>query len=277
MNLYIENKSFFFVKKAINAVENAIKKDIHKLTVINYNGGFTFKAAHYARRKHQIYDIEYIIYGEKGLHNAIRRLNKSKKRISLTLVISKLLSKKAQNLILKANNVLKIIDLSNNDSNIKFYKSIDKIIYKTDTVDLILDTDIMHLYKFYETVFQCKFSSCLGKNIFVSKNGTVHFCPIHTEKSLVGNIYCTENYFDNQTFKNVLHSAVEKRDNCKSTCQYYEHCAGACPLEDGCCDFPELFEKNKTELDRIIQNNEPLTDKKLAVAKIVVKDIAYGE
>jgi radical SAM protein with 4Fe4S-binding SPASM domain len=156
-------------------------------------------------------------------------------------------------------------------------KSFNKILYKTNSEDMILSVDLMHLYKFYEPIFQCKFSSCLGKNIFISRKGTVHFCPMHVENSFMGSIYSQNNYFDTQIFKNVLHSAIEKRSNCKSTCKYYDHCSGGCPLECGCCNFPELFEKKKSEFDRITQNNEPLTDKKLAVAKIVVKDIAYGE
>ena len=277
MNLYIENKSFSFLKKAFTAVKNNIKKDIYKLTVINYKGGFSFKAAHYARRRHQTYDIEYVIHGEKGLCKAIKRLNKNKKSISLTLVISKPLSQNARNSILTAKKELRIVDVSGNDSNIEFYKSFSKIIYKTDKEDLILDADIMHLYKFYETVYQCRFSSCLGKNLFISRDGAVHFCPVHTEKSAIGSIHSEEKYFDNPTFKDVLHSAIEKRDTCKRSCKYFDHCSGACPLEDGCGDFPELFEKNSSELDRIIQNSEPLTDKKLVVAKIVIKDIAYGE
>ena len=277
MNLYIENKSFSFIKKVFKAIKENTGKDIFKLFVIRDKGGFSKRAYRYARKKQKVYDIEYVICGEKGLRSALKHLNKNKHPISLTLVIDKPISTKAKKSLLTARKELKIIDTSGCTANVDFYKSFYKILYKTNEEDLILDADIMHLYKFYEPVFQCKFSSCLGQNIYVTRSGSVHFCPLHLNDSSVGTLGSSEKYFNTQCFKDVLHAAIEKRDRCKSTCDYFDYCSGACPLENGCCDFPTLFKKNKSRFDEIVQKNEPLTNHNLVVAKIIIKDIAYGE
>ena len=277
MNLYIENKSFAFIKKSFKVVKKNTDKDIFKLFVIQYKGGFSGKAYRFAQKKQKIYDVEYVIFGEKGISGALKYLNKSKHPISLTIVIDKPISAKAKRKLLTAKKEFKIIDTSTCAENVDFYKSFYKILYKTNTEDHILDADIMHIYKFYETVYQCKFSSCLGQNIYVTKNGSVHFCPFYLDNSLIGSLRSNEKYFDAQSFKDTLHTAIDKRDHCRCTCEHFDYCSGACPLEDGCCNFPELFKKNKTRFDQIVQNNEPLTDKNWVVAKIIIKDIAYGE
>ena len=201
----------------------------------------------------------------------------SKNPITLAILVSHQLTNKQKSLLLKAKRTVKIVDNSNCSENIEFYKSFNKIIYKTDKEDQILDADIMHLYKFYEPIFQCKFSSCLGKNIYVDKEGKVHYCPQHLNESVLGKIGETKKYFENHQFNQIVKRAIEKRNSCKNNCEYYDYCAGACPLEDGCCDFYELFNKNATYIDDIIENNKDLSAEKYVVAKIIIKDVAYEE
>jgi radical SAM protein with 4Fe4S-binding SPASM domain len=142
---------------------------------------------------------------------------------------------------------------------------------------MILSVDLMHLYKFYEPIFQCKFSSCLGKNYYVDKKGIVSFCPNHLKESVVGLVNGAEKFKDSDLYVSVLKKAIDKRDNCKATCKYYEYCAGGCPLEDGCCGFPEEFTKSSTHIDNILKNSEDLGKENYAVAKIIIKDVVYDE
>jgi radical SAM protein with 4Fe4S-binding SPASM domain len=216
-----------------------------------------------------------VLFGVRGLGGAIKCLNLSKNPITLTLVVSKKLNEKSKHLLQKAKKTVKVIDNSGSKENIEFYKSSNKILYKAGDVDMALDVDIMHLYKFYEPLFGCNFSSCLGKNIFVDRDGKVHFCPKYPEKSIVGTLDSAKDYFKADTFIDTLNNAVEKRKQCKNDCKYYEYCGGACPLQDGCSDFPELFEKNSVCIDKIIKNGEDLAKQSYTVAKIVIKDIAY--
>lgn len=276
MNLYIENKSYSFFKKAFVAVTKNVNKDADKVFIIEYKGRFSSPAYRFARRQ-GVYNIEHIIFGERGLARAVHYLNRRKSPISLTIVLKKPLSKRGQKKLLCAKKEFKIIDLSNQEANFAFCQTCQMALYKSATVDQILDADIMHLYKFFETVFQCKFSSCLGEHFYVTKKGTVHFCPMHLNESEVGHIDGEGHYLNHEHFRATLDQAIEKRTICQNECQYYEYCAGGCPMEEGCCDFPALFERNAGEIDRIIQEGESLDGKKIAIAKIVVKDAVYFE
>ena len=276
MNIYVENKSFNFVKKAYSAISSNSKKEIYKAFIINYKGGFSSKAYRFFRRK-KIYDIEYVLFGVRGLNKAIKYLNRSNNPISLTLVISKPLPKMAQKGILKAKKTIKIIDKSNCLQNVEFYKTCNKILYNTDTENNIIEADMMNIYKFYEPDLQCKFSSCLGKNYYVDRLGNVHFCPVHLSESVVGNIKTEAQYLESSNFTNVLKQSIEKRENCKQQCKYFDYCLGACPLEEGCCDFPNLFNKNAEKIDAIIKNNTDLGELNYHTARTVVKTIVYGE
>lgn len=276
MNIYIEYKNYSFFKKAYEYVVGNSEKEVNKAYIINYKGGFVKKPRIYLKRN-GIYDVEYVIYGVKGLNRAIKYLNYNKNPINLTLIIDKEISERAKKIILKAQKTIKIIDFSNNLENIEFYKSFNKIIYKTNDEDVILSVDLMHVYKFFEPIFQCKFSSCLGKNYYVDKKGIISFCPNHLSESMIGDIKSNEKFKDNKLFSSVLNKAIEKRDNCKENCKYYEYCVGGCPLEDGCCNFPEMFEKSSTYVDNIINNNKDLAQENYAIAKIIIKDSVYSE
>ena len=276
MNLYVENRSPRFFRKAFAAVEQNVKRDVTKVFVVEYRGGFSSKPYRIAK-KQGVHNVEYVIFGERGIARAIWSLNRKKNPISLTVVLRKPLSARAKKRILRAEKEFKVIDRTPEGANVPFCNSFANILCKSVAEDQILDADVMHLYRFYETVFQCKFSSCLGKNFFVSRNGTVHFCPEHLQDSLVGRIGDEGNYLESERFRAVLSEAIKKRSECREHCEYFDYCSGACPLEDGCSDFPALFKKNAAEFDRIVSENESLEGKKLAVAKIVVKDAVYPE
>jgi radical SAM protein with 4Fe4S-binding SPASM domain len=258
-----------------SVVENT-KKEANKVYVINYKGGFS-KRPRLFLKKNGIYEVEYVIYGERGLNKAIKYLNLGKNPINLTLIINKKISNKAKKTILKGKKTIKIVDFSKCESNVDFYKSFNKILYKTEKEDTILSTDLMHLYKFFEPVFQCKYSSCLAKNYYVDRKGTVSFCPKYLSKSIVGNIKSEDKYLENEVFVTVLRKAIDKRNICKENCKYYEYCLGGCPLEDGCGDFPDAFIESATYVDNIIKNNKDLTEENYAVSKIIIKDTVYGE
>ena len=74
-----------------------------------------------------------------------------------------------------------------------------------------------------------------------------------------------------------MKNAIQKRNNCKTECAYFDFCMGACPLEDGCCNFPDLFIKNSKYIDDIIDNGKDLSKENYITAKIVLKDVSYGK
>ena len=276
MELYIENSSIGAVKKAYYQVSENIKKTVTRAVVIN-RGTFLKTAAYRFFWRKGVSELEYVIFHTASLGRAIALLNRNKRRIRLTVVVDKKLDERAKALLKKARYEVKVIDIADGGVNLDFYKTCKYLIYKCGEENTILDSDIMHLYKFYETEYQCKFSSCLGNKIYIDAKGDVFFCPWHTDKSKLGNIGDNKNYFEDECIRTVLHNAVAKRDKCKSECKYFEYCAGGCPLEDGCSGFPELFEKNSKYIDGLTESGADLSTYNYAVAKNVIKDIIYGE
>ena len=276
MNFYVEYKSQSSLKKAYEDVVANTGKTVYKAFLIQHDGKFSKKPYHYFRKK-RIYDIEYVLFGTRGLKRAMAYLNLAKNPISLTLVLDRPLDRKSTSLLAKAKRTVKVIDRSGDAQNVAFYRACSKILFSTAEEDHILDADIMHIYKFYEPILQCKFSSCLGDNVYVDRVGRVSFCPRYPDRSVMGMLGAQTKYFESASLVQTLEAAIAKRESCKSTCRHFEHCMGACPLEDGCGNFPELFEKNAAYLDDIIANSKDLGKENYTVAKIVVKDRVYGE
>ena len=275
MELYIDNVSFGFTKKAYERIVENTEKTVFRAVIISKG---TLKRG--ARRfflKKRIYDIEYILYGTSQLKKALKLFNRKKHPINLTLVVSKPLTAKENAWLSEIRREVKITDTTSDNGNLEFYKSSKYILYKFGDTDTVLDADIMHIYKMGETEYQCRYNNCLGKTLYVSKNGNVYFCPYHTEESNVGTLKDQKDYFQDEKIISVLKGTLEKRRECKAKCQYYEECGGGCPLEKGCGEFPQLFEKNKAYIDRIIEDGDDLSKHSYAVAKLVIKDIVYEE
>jgi radical SAM protein with 4Fe4S-binding SPASM domain len=276
MELYIENKSIGFVKRAYQKVTENTKSTVYRVVLFNRGPFFKPVAFRFFKRK-GIYDIEYVLFGTTALSRALTLLNRQNNKISLTVLIDRPLTKKDKENLSLARSEVKIIDTTTDVGNLEFYKKSKYILYRWQNEDTILDHDLMHIYKFYETRYQCKFGSCLGNVLYVDAKGNVHFCPWHPELSTVGTLKDKINYFNGENAISVLNEAIAKRKKCKAECEYFEYCSGGCPLEEGCLDFPELFGKNKSFIDGVITAGEDLSNQNLAVAKIVIKDITYGE
>ena len=275
MDFYIDNRSGAFVQRAYRSITEHTKATVVRAILFN-RGAFRYGAMRFLRKK-GVYDIEYVIYGTRALRRAIFQLNRKVKHIFLTVVISAPLTERDKRLLSLARSEVKVIDTTDVEANRDFYKSSKHILYRFANEDTILDHDIMHIYKFFESRYQCKFSSCLGNVLYVDRDGKVYFCPYHTEESAIGTIYEKKNYFKEPAIQRALESAITKRQTCSAECQHFSFCNGGCPLEDGCLDFPALFQRNTELLDGIISRGDDLSRYNLAIAKMVIKDITYGE
>ena len=276
MNLYIENKSPSFVKKAFETVVENTKKTVFKGVAVNRKTRFDSRTYRFFRKR-MVYDIEYVIFHSRALRRGIRFLNKEKKAIGLTYVIDKPLTEKEKRLLGKARRPIKIVDETADAENLRFYQDSKYILHRACGEDKIRDVDIMHLSKFEETLYGCRFSSCLGQYLYVDGAGNVYFCPEHKAESYVGTIDVPENYFQSEKILSVLRNAVEKRKSCKESCPHFSLCNGACPLEEGCCDFPMRYETYGNRIDRLAQERTDLSTLHFSEGMILLKDIAYGE
>jgi len=87
-------------------------------------------------------------------------------------------------------------------------------------------------YILYKEKDLCCYNSCLGKHIGVHYNGAIYNCNRDFPKSFsFGNIYDYTDIrqcFNSQGFEKLLEKAVERRYNCKSSCEIYGFCEGGC-------------------------------------------------
>ena len=75
MELYIENKSLGFVRRAYEVITENTKATVYRAVVFN-RGAFFKPAAQRFLKKKGIYDIEYVLFGTAALRPAMRLLNR---------------------------------------------------------------------------------------------------------------------------------------------------------------------------------------------------------
>jgi hypothetical protein len=108
MELYIENRSIRFIKRAYKRVTENTKATVYRVVIFN-RGAFFKSAAFRFFKKKGIYDIEYVLFGTAALRRAITYLNRQNNKISLTVFIDKSLTKKDKEklaLVVEYENVL---------------------------------------------------------------------------------------------------------------------------------------------------------------------------
>ena len=77
----------------------------------------------------------------------------------------------------------------------------------------------------------CSFCSCLGKTLFLMRNGSLSICP-HMHEVYLNPMQEAKpiNYvFDTDEFKTCLLRQIQKRKRCKTQCSLYDLCRGGCP------------------------------------------------
>lgn len=131
--------------------------------------------------------------------------------------------------------------------------------------------DMLRILSGREPEMCCESSSCLGKNLYIEKNGEMHFCPKHPEKSSVGSIDDGSDPFDHPDFSDVLKAEIEKRERCKSVCAYFYECKGACALDDRCRSFKDVREKTKEFISLYSSPDKDLSDLKYLYEKGLIE------
>lgn len=89
----------------------------------------------------------------------------------------------------------------------------------------------------------CKYTSCLGKTIYIDLDGKLYSCPFSPMRIALNDIStCSllEDAFDTPQYTEVLKSSIERRSQCQNTCSIYSVCKGGCPLETGDCPETKL-------------------------------------
>ena len=103
-------------------------------------------------------------------------LNINSNRFYTTLIVDEKLTRKWKKRIDGLNGLIRIIDTTNDCPNEDYYKSNRRIIHKSKIIDQFEEADILSMVLGTMSTYQCKYSSCLGQNIYISSKGSVSFC-----------------------------------------------------------------------------------------------------
>jgi radical SAM protein with 4Fe4S-binding SPASM domain len=88
--------------------------------------------------------------------------------------------------------------------------------------------------KFGSAPSECYFKSCLGKTAYIKSDGSLGICPyVTTDISLhpLGKDDPLDSLFDTSDFKATLLRSIQKRDDCKKSCEYFTLCRSGCALQ----------------------------------------------
>ena len=103
----------------------------------------------------------------------------------------------------------------------------------------------------------CKYTSCLGKTIYIDKLGKIYSCPFKPNRVELRDIdQCKtiQDIFNSEGYTTILRNVIERRNNCLNKCSKAAFCLGGCPLEDGgcpeinLCDFVDVANTYKIEM-----------------------------
>jgi len=272
---YFEYTSVYRFKKAYETLEENTDGRIRH-AVIESSRGVRRVLYRYCRRRKIPY-VSFILTRLVGLKKALRYLHRRKFPITLTLKVTRALKKREKRLLSEAVMPILVEDETGISENLAYYRENKAILYKTKDENRVRDADFMHLSRFGEPLYGCQFSDCLGECLGVDKKGRVFFCPKHREESLVGDLKTKEPYFEAPVFLAVKEAFSKKQESCEASCEHYGICMGACPMEEGCLDFPSSFERADRLLTEISQGKQELSAFDYATVHTVLKDICYGE
>lgn len=138
-----------------------------------------------------------------------------------------------------------------------------KWLYDKNATDITIFSNLITNYMLDYMQNDCCHSSCLGRTLYVNKDGIISFCKYHVNESKLIKIHDAKDInsiFNNMKFMSVLKNNIDRRNICKSQCDIFMNCGGGCPLEninneEKCSQksFKSAFLVMAEELDNIVQ------------------------
>ena len=257
MNIYIEKGSFFKtarnIKKCYQFYRN--KEEMHFHLIVQKRLSLVEAFLYFGGRK--IRDVEFIIHYKALSRILLNLLNQKSGSMASILFVDKPLSEKEWKRVQKLNGMIRIIDTT--DSNFEnFYSGNRYVLCKNEHVNQFEEADEFQIACGGMGIYQCKHTSCLGRNLYVAKDGTISFCPVYAKQTKTGTVDDMEHVFESETFVNALKEMIAKRGECKKKCDYFEGCKGGCLFEENCVAFCERQSTLQREIDEIIENKKEL-------------------
>lgn len=255
MNIFFNDQGFWKnkkkIEKSIVVIEENTPLDIH---ITSYRKVSVFGLALLVLIFKNIRSIE-LTQDIKKSNVFVRLFANANNSFSYKLIVQNKLSNKQKVKIKKLKGLIHIYDTTN--ENQEFYESFKKVIYKDKEKDLIEKNNIYSIIARYANDC-CYFSSCLGKNLYISNDYVFSFCPFNTKETEMTNQTEKGKVFSDIRFIDALNKAISRRKGCKS-CVLKTSCRGYCVLKDNCMDFQNSIHKAKNELDNHLKENTNLS------------------
>lgn len=214
--------------------------------------------------------ITFVLYDLKSIKRTLYLLNRASDFIDLVVYVDHELTKKEKDYLQRTNESFAVVDKTG--LNDEYYKTNDNIFLKTKEVNDILKVDLAATMLEGFPTYSLKNVSCLGKVLYIDKKNNVYFCPKYKDRSYLGKIKENKNFYDCDTFKDVLISAIEKRENCKKTCSLFSVCKGGCAFEE----CPKALEVTYTRIRQLLHKEISLDDASLVEKRIIMKKEIYS-
>ena len=214
------------------------------------------------------------VVASSNYSNAVLRLIKDKKNpVTMQFIVDKALTKKDMiffNNLSIINRNFEVFDYENKACS-EFFKNVKNISYFTLPSEKEQNR-MLYVYCNNGNSY-CKWSSCLGKVLFINKEGDISFCPKYSKKTYLQNFSSVKSFdeiFDNEVFIKYLEKMICKRNECKAKCKYFNKCKGGCPLEEECISFEETYLLAQNEVRKILDNNINLEELPLSVKENIL-------
>ena len=120
----------------------------------------------------------------------------------------------------------------------------------------------------------CTHGSCLGKYLSISANGNVYNCGRESVKAYpfghIDDVNSVDDLFGSEGFRALLLGSIQRRAQCKASCEWFERCCGNCadaalteqglstPPPEACHQFRTVFGHVQQVFTRLMDEKVPL-------------------
>ena len=173
-------------------------------------------------------------------------------RYSLQFVVDKPLTAGKWRRISRLNDVIYINDISGADHTQK-YQANRRVIHCDSSCDN-LKTANTYYAATKMPIKQCEFSSCLGKTLYIAKDGSVSFCKAYPKNTYMGKAGELTELFHTPQFEEALKVMIAKRGKCSNTCIHYQGCMGGCVFWQDCTAFRQDCDLATKDIANLIES-----------------------
>lgn len=258
MKLYLENgglpRNLWHISQCVNKLEPRINLE---LCVISKGRMSPVELSAMAAVHKQVKKITLVLPAQKLTDGIVYFANKDK-GLKLQLWTDREITEPVWKRICRLVCVVPLWDLSENTHNRQRIQSNRNLVYSDRTGQGVEQIDLYNLVA-NKPIEYCTYSSCLGKNLYISKSGAVSYCPRYPEKTQAGILQEMDAFFEDDTFNDLLTKMIAKRNVCKKTCAHFTRCQAGCAFESNCGHFPDRYQTAREDVEKYIEEKANLS------------------